>query len=104
MKCTGGVVSTWQRFGPLDGGDELASSQSVQGRHEPRGRVRDRAVVAGVNGLGLDGFEQRQHGGHQLRHGFGDQRSSLRHRRRRKLDRVRLLYAFHLQLLGFPCW
>lgn len=67
------AVSTGQSFGPLDSGDELASSQSVQGGHEPCGGVCDCAVVAGVNGLGLDGFEQRQHGGHQRRHGFGHQ-------------------------------
>lgn len=97
MKCTVVcVLSTGQRFGPLDSGDELASSQSVQGVHEPCGGVCERAVVAGVNGLGLDGFQQRQHGGHQLRHGFGDQRSRLGHRRRSQLGRVGLLYTLHL--------
>lgn len=98
------VVSTGQSLGPLDSGDELASSQPVQGGHEPCGGVCDCAVVAGVNGLGLDGFEQRQHCGHQLRHGFGHQRSHLVHWRRTQLGRVSLLYTLHLQLLGFSCW
>lgn len=98
------MVRTGKSFGPLDGGDKLASSQSVQGGHEPCGRVRDCAVVAGVNGLRLDGFQQRQHGGHQLRHGFRHQRSRLGDRRRTHLDHVRLLYTLHLQLLDFTCW
>lgn len=65
---------TWQRLGPLDSGDDLLPPQPVQGGHEPGGGVRQRAVVARVDDLGLDGLEHGQHGGHQLGHAPGDDR------------------------------
>lgn len=66
---------TRKGFGPLDCRDDLAAAQAVKCRHEAGGRVRDGAVVARVNDLWLNGFEQGQHGGHQLGHGLGHQRA-----------------------------
>lgn len=69
-----GCAPTWQGLGPLDGGDDLASPKSVQGGHEACGGVRDGAVVASVDNLRLDGLQQGQHGGNELRHGLQHQR------------------------------
>lgn len=64
---------TRKGFGPFDGGDDLPPSQPIEGGHQPGGGVGDGAVVAGVDGLGLDGPQQGQHGWSQLRHGLGHQ-------------------------------
>lgn len=53
------MALTWQGFGPLDGGDDLASAEPVQGGHEACGGVGDGAVIASVHDLRLDGFQQR---------------------------------------------
>lgn len=47
---------TWQSFGPLDSGDDPAATQPVQGGHEACGGVGQGAVVAGVDGVRLDGL------------------------------------------------
>lgn len=65
---------TWQRLGPLDRRDDLLPPQLVESGHEARGRVGQRAVVARVDDLRLDGLQHRQHGGHQLGHAAWDDR------------------------------
>lgn len=93
---------TWQSLGPLDGGDDLAAAQPVEGGHEAGGGVGQAAVVAGVDGVRLDGLEQRQHGGHQLRHALGHQRAALHRRAGGLLRRIAGLGALHpVVLLGF---
>lgn len=62
---------TWQSLGPLHSRDDLSAAQPVEGSHEASGGVRQGAVVAGVKGVWLDGLQQRQHRGHELRHALG---------------------------------
>lgn len=65
---------TWQRLGPLHRWDDLLPPQPVESGHEPRGGVGQGAVIARVDDLWLDGLEHRQHCGHELGHGPGDDR------------------------------
>lgn len=87
------AFKTWQSFGPLDGRDELAAAQPVEGGHEASGGVSQAAVITSINGVWLNGFQQRQHGGHQLGHGLGHQRPHLLRRSRTQLGRIHLLHT-----------
>lgn len=84
---------TWQSLGPLDGRDDLSATQPVQGSHEAGGGVRQGAVVAGVDGVRLDGLQQGQHRGDKLRHALGYQGAGLNWWRSRHLGRVAQLAA-----------
>lgn len=96
---------TWQSLGPLDGGHDLAAAQPVEGGHEAGGGVGQAAVVAGVDGVWLDGLEQRQHGGRQLRHALGHQRAALHRQAGGLLRRVAGQGALHpVVLLGFASY
>lgn len=96
------LVVTWQWLGPLHCRDDLLPPQPVESGHEAWGGVGQRAVVARVDDLWLDGLEHRQHGGHKLGHAPGD------HWNRHVADGLwgsRALLHFHLdQLLVFPRW
>ena len=96
------LVVTWQWLGPLYCRDDLLPPQPVESGHEPRGGVGQRAVVARVDDLWLDGLEHRQHGGHKLGHAPGDDWN------RHVVDGLwwsRTLLHLHLdQLLVFPRW
>lgn len=95
-------ISTWQRLGPLDCRDDLLSPQPVESGHEARGGVGQRAVIARVDDLWLDGLEHRQHGGHQLGHAPGDDRDG---RAAHGLRGAGQALHLHLdQLLVFPRW
>lgn len=93
---------TWQSFGPLNSRDDLPTAQPVQGGHEAGGGVRQGAVVAGVNGVRLDGLQQGQHRGDQLRHALGYEGATLDGRASHQLRRVAGLDALHaVQFFGF---
>lgn len=98
----GGVRRTWQSLGPLHSRDDLPTAQPVEGGHEAGGGVREGAVVAGVNGVRLDGLQQGQHRGDQLRHALGHEGASLDWRAGRQLRRVVAgLHALHaVQFFG----
>ena len=88
-----GSHCTWQSLSPFDSRDDLPPSQAVEGCHETGGGVGQGAVVAGIDGLRLDGLEQRQHGGDELWHGLGDKGPNLGRRGRGQLRLVALLDA-----------
>lgn len=95
---------TWQSLGPLDCRDDLPATQPVESGHEAGGSVWQGAVVAGVNGVWLDGLQQGQHCGNKLRHALGHKGAALDCRTSRQLGCVALrdhLYA--VQLFGFAC-
>ena len=92
---------TWQGLGPLDSRNDLPASQPVQGGHESRGGVGHRAVVAGIDGVWLNGLEKGQHGGDELGHGPGHQGTGLGQGGRAELRRgARLDPLQTVQLLG----
>lgn len=94
---------TWECFGPLDSRNDLLTPQSVERGHEAGGCVWHGAVIASVDGLRFNGFQQGQHGGNELRHALGYKWARLhRKTRRRRLGRVALLDPLQpVQLFSF---
>lgn len=67
------LLLTWESFGPFHSRDDLSPAQPIERGHEACGGVGQGAVVAGEESVRLNGFQQGEHGGDQLRHAFGNE-------------------------------